>query len=615
MDDQLGFLKLEELPLFPPELTVGALRDSRYASTAYAISELIDNSIEARANHIQLLCAEEYELVVERTKRRVSEIAVLDNGHVMNARTLVEALRFGGGTRHRSTRGMGKYGMGLPTSSLSQCKRVDVWTWQAGLESAWHSAVDVDEILAGRYTVPMPDQSPVPNLWRNAGNAQTMQSKQGTLVVWSRLDKIQWKTSGAIIKNTKEEIGRIHRHFINSGVTQIETTSFSASNPTDRITSFVVPNDPTYMMANSATPPPWNNTPMFREWFRKSYDIPVEDKDQTIEVMYSIVKPEALRTGNVNVSPGSQPHGRHARRNVGVSVVRENREIVLEDAFMREGGGAGDPRQRWWGCEVRFDRGSDELFGVDINKQMAAKFTQAAKTLARDDSDIGVILDELGIESEPIHELVADIRQQIRAMMREIDRMFGQRRAEPSDSGRRNPEHKAITTTSKAHSAALETGEDQPSKTDIDRSNMAPKEREESLTLELIESGRPADDARTLAQGIVQNQEGYLFNAAQVPGYLMFDVRSSNGVLNINLNTEHEIYDLINSVERDIQENADENDPAFQAAVAIRILLLCWAQMEDQTGSPGERMQIQNIASNWGRHVDRVIKQLRDRTL
>ena len=199
-------------------------------------------------------------------------------------------------------------------------------------------------------------------------------------------------------------------------------------------------------------------------------------------------------------------------------------------------------------------------------------------------------------------------------MMREIDRMFGQRRTEPSDSSRRNPENKAITTISKAHNAALEKGEDHPSKTDIDRANMSPKDREESLTLELMESGRPANDARTLAQGIVHNQEGYLFNAAQVPGYLMFDVRSSNGVLSINLNTEHEIYDLINSVERDIQENADENNPAFQAAVAIRILLLCWAQMEDQTGSPGERMQIQNIANNWGRHVDRVIKQLRDRT-
>ena len=381
MDDQLEFLKLEELPLFPPELTVGALRDSRYASTAYAISELIDNSIEARADHIQLLCAEEYELVVERTKRRVSEIAVLDNGHGMNARTLVEALRFGGGTRHRSARGMGKYGMGLPTSSLSQCKRVDVWTWQAGSESAWHSAIDVDEILAGRYTVPMPDQSPVPDLWMNAGNAQATRGQQGTLVVWSKLDKIQWKTSGAIIKNTTEEVGRIHRHFIGSGGTQIETTSFSAGNPMDSVTSFIVPNDPTYLMAGSATPPPWNEPPMFKEWFRKTYDIPVERKNQTIEVIYSIVKPEALRTGNVNVLPGSQPHGRHARRNIGVSVVRERREIVLEDAFMREGGGSNDPRQRWWGCEVRFDRGSDELFGVDINKQMAANLLRRPKPL------------------------------------------------------------------------------------------------------------------------------------------------------------------------------------------------------------------------------------------
>ena len=140
MVEQLDILTEADRSLFPGSFTIRALRDSRYHNSAYAIAELIDNAIEANAPLIELLCMEEPQMVSERTRSRVSEIAVLDNGTGMNVMTLLEALKFGGGTRHNSNRGIGKYGMGLPTSSMSQCKRVDVWTWQDGLNSVWHSS-------------------------------------------------------------------------------------------------------------------------------------------------------------------------------------------------------------------------------------------------------------------------------------------------------------------------------------------------------------------------------------------------------------------------------------------------------------------------------------------
>ncbi len=129
MDDQLAALKDADRSLFPSNYTIRALRDSRYHNTAYAIAELLDNSIEAHAEQIELLCMEKIQRVgTQQMRPRVSEIAVLDNGTGMDARTLLNALKFGGGTRHHSNRGIGKYGMGLPTSSMSQCKKVDVWT-------------------------------------------------------------------------------------------------------------------------------------------------------------------------------------------------------------------------------------------------------------------------------------------------------------------------------------------------------------------------------------------------------------------------------------------------------------------------------------------------------
>ena len=87
---------------------------------------------------------------------------------------------------------------------------------------------------------------------------------------------------------------------------------------------------------------------------RDATPLTVDDKEVTIEVKYSIVKPEALKTEIFTQNPGNTERGRHARHNIGVSVIREDREIVLEDAFLREGGSADNPQNRWWGCEVQF---------------------------------------------------------------------------------------------------------------------------------------------------------------------------------------------------------------------------------------------------------------------
>ena len=619
MDDQLAELHHEDRSLFPSNFTIRALRDSRYHNTAYAIAEIIDNSIEAEAALIELLCMEQSLMVTSRVRRQVSEVAVLDNGYGMDVKTLFHALKFGGGTRHNLDRGIGKYGMGLPTSSMSQCKRVDVWTWQDGLDSAWHSRIDADSIEQGDHDVPLPDQNtPIPDAWIIAGSNDIYEHRSGTLVVWSKLDKIPWKSGRTIIDNTSREVGRIHRKFIEDGFPRIHAASFLKSQPSNREYEMqFVPNDPLYLMTTSSTPEPWNIQPMFDQWGDIVYDTHIVDgREVTIEVKYSIVKPEALRTDRVSQNPGSEPHGKHARHNIGVSVVREGREIILEDAFLREGGSADNPQNRWWGCEVSFPRSCDELFGVDHNKQMVANFTQAAKTLSRDDRSTPDILEEIGIESDPIYDLVGRIRDQTRAMMRQITQMFAQRRDSPQpqdEGGGRSPTRKAVRTATDADRDAIEAGEERPTHTDRDRERIPPEDREANLTEQFIESGRAEQEAQELAKMLVQEDLSYQFNPAQLDGYQIFNVRSNQGILHINLNTDHPIYDLLRQIEGHLGEDYDENDPAFQAIVAIRLLLSSWARMEDQTEPREDRTRIQDIAIKWGRQVDKVISQLRER--
>jgi sensor histidine kinase regulating citrate/malate metabolism len=132
--------------IVPTHLVVKAMRDSGYKNAAYAIAELMDNSIQAGATNVELLCGERVERLTQRTRSRIKEIAVLDNGCGMDAETLQMALQFGNGTRLGDFSGIGRFGMGLPNSSILQARRVDVWSWQDGPNKAIHTYLDIDEI-------------------------------------------------------------------------------------------------------------------------------------------------------------------------------------------------------------------------------------------------------------------------------------------------------------------------------------------------------------------------------------------------------------------------------------------------------------------------------------
>src|SRR5215467_5843861 len=100
---------------------IQSTRDSGYKGTVSAIAELVDNALEASARRIDIQ-------VRKPALGDDFEVSVLDNGVGMDAETLTEALRFGGTTRFNSRKGLGRFGMGLPNASLSQARRVDVFT-------------------------------------------------------------------------------------------------------------------------------------------------------------------------------------------------------------------------------------------------------------------------------------------------------------------------------------------------------------------------------------------------------------------------------------------------------------------------------------------------------
>ena len=299
--------------IVPTHLIVNALRDSGYKNAAYAIAELMDNSIQAGATSVELLCGERVEQLRQRTRTRISELAVLDNGSGMDADVLQMALQFGNGTRLNDYSGIGRFGMGLPSSSISQARRVDVWTWQDGPINAIHTYIDIGEIETGELQhVPVPSIKPVPRIWCAVGNTF---DKSGTLVVWTSLDRIMWRTAKAIIDNSELLIGRMYRYFLSDKKVDIRLASFYlGTDPRRRDINekFALPNDPLYLLPKTSCPAPWENTPMFAQHTFQNTEFKIKFRDEihTVTVRFAYAKEEA-RAG---YNPGSQPHGRHVKK-------------------------------------------------------------------------------------------------------------------------------------------------------------------------------------------------------------------------------------------------------------------------------------------------------------
>lgn len=331
-----------------------ATRDSGYKGTPSAVAEIVDNALQAAATRI-LISVEQNDEVGDGSLR----VQVIDNGSGMNASTLQQALRFGGTTRFNDRKGLGRYGMGLPNSSLSQARRLDVYTWLSA-SSTFATFLDFDEIVNGRIGhVPKPVRTSRPNVAAEHG------FDSGTAVVWTKCDRLDHRRPSTIAHKLRAFLGRVFRYFLWEGIS-IEVNG-----------ELVLPVDPLFIHDQSIT----HGGRLFGEPLEYDIQVPLPDG-------------QGIASGRVQVTfselPVEEWHGlsneeksqRGVSKSAGVSVVRARREIEYGWFFM------GDKRKEnyddWWRCEVRFEPGLDELFGITHTKQQVRPTIDLLQALVPD---------------------------------------------------------------------------------------------------------------------------------------------------------------------------------------------------------------------------------------
>ena len=166
----------DTVPILPsPRRLIETLRDVGYTFTG-AVADLIDNSIAANASRVDIKVTPD---------GPNSWLRISDDGVGMDAATITEALRFGSERSYRAD-DLGKFGLGLKTASLSQCRRILVASRGSDQNSKIHARqFDLDRIMRD-------DKWEVEILGVRERPAELVEPlrSHGTVVLWSQLDRL-----------------------------------------------------------------------------------------------------------------------------------------------------------------------------------------------------------------------------------------------------------------------------------------------------------------------------------------------------------------------------------------------------------------------------------------
>ena len=209
-------MKTKNLPPYAPTL-IESTRAIGYSLEA-AVADIIDNSIAANANRVDI-----FFFPVDG-----AYIAILDNGNGMDEEGLDLAMQYGSKnpSDERDKKDLGRFGLGLKTASLSQCRCLSVITKQGGTIQGrrW----DIDHVAeVGDWSLLVLDEeemSAIPQY------DSLMEYETGTLVVWQKLDRLKAGeinfelALGRKIDSVREHLSLVYHRYLSgeSGITKLK---------------------------------------------------------------------------------------------------------------------------------------------------------------------------------------------------------------------------------------------------------------------------------------------------------------------------------------------------------------------------------------------------------
>ena len=425
-----------EYPLFSGKQAVLSQRRSGYRTSAKAAREIIDNAVEAGAKNVWVVF--DRPEVGARAKfermNKVTAIAFVDDGPGMTPKMARYALTWGGGTHHEDPVKIGRFGFGLPNSSINQTRRVEVYT-RTDAEESWVCAVlDITNLPDhGTVTVRAPEDAELPEFVQEYLKKKKINLGTGTVVVWVEPDRLTYSKASTLKEHFLDDFGTTYRYLLprqeadqESGRSKVLSTgTFKlmvedvAVEPVDPL--FLTPGCRYYLPANDKEPKKGGAWCSFEKMVPVKYFLDEDTGAKRIERLKdgealeaAKADPAVLGVGTITIRIARFPYGfvlgeKQHRKTVagkrfeirlsrrGMCFVRAGREIETFDAYPRtkhdKESGLGD----WphisgyayhFAVEITFDPDLDEIFNVGNDKQTIRPIDDFWKVMA--DPEVGL---------------------------------------------------------------------------------------------------------------------------------------------------------------------------------------------------------------------------------
>ncbi len=405
--------------LFDYKVALESQRKSAYKTTAAAAREIVDNSIEAGAKRVDII----FRQGKSKSGHNIVEaVASIDDGPGMLPEMIRYALCWGGGTHYDQPNHIGRFGFGLPNSSINQTRLVEVYSRTHPREPIYMTGLDLDSFLQdGEASVPEATEAELPAFVQKYLDRNNWDFDHGTIVVWLNPDRLTYKRPARLRDHLVEDFGAVYRYF------------------------FLNPDQPLQLTVEGTKVLPVH--PLFMEPEALLYEPPMEDVEAAtgggarqvgewyIPVKYSLDEDtgeyhlrklediedvdygygKALAVGTIHIRMARMPVGfargdrkyktedpnayrryeiRKSRR--GMSFVRANREVETLDVFPKSDQDEAQGMGRWpllqtfayhWGLEVKFSPNLDDVFGITNDKQAVRPVEDFWRILAAEEID------------------------------------------------------------------------------------------------------------------------------------------------------------------------------------------------------------------------------------
>jgi hypothetical protein len=209
-------MKTMDMPPYAPTL-IESTRAIGYSLSA-AVADLIDNSIAAKSNKVEISFFPVDEIYV----------SILDDGIGMDEDAINKAMQYGSKSPldERESYDLGRFGLGLKTASLSQCRTLTVLSKQG--KSVLGRRWDIDHVTyTGAWSLIVLEED---EIFQMPGISGLLEQRSGTLVVWQNLDRLEMgeidfgKSFGRKMDEVRSHLELVYHRYLNgeSGIKKLE---------------------------------------------------------------------------------------------------------------------------------------------------------------------------------------------------------------------------------------------------------------------------------------------------------------------------------------------------------------------------------------------------------